>query len=337
MRPYDLDTMGAPGAAVKAANAGNRYVWIISVDHADGGAKSHRDSFSFYIGFSSDPGIPPSVFTTIIQWNNTWLGDATTPGADGWTMGGDFGPTSFLYNPDDIDFPFYLYTQGFGNGFGLAYQTQSILWKSTNLFDWVGGAWGPRSLVGDPAIDYSVIQLTSHQTVTRHGTGDWTSLGIIGYLGWAGVGKWSSTDGKTWTADTTIYNITGFPSVNLTMDAGSGTPNRLTAASGIFSAPATGQTIGAIVYASTGHVTFTSAYWFTKIEYISSTQVDLVVQYSGIPTGPITFTNAAAPLEFGTVCYRKGPATSGGGVSGYGAFGALPSFSCWFSTLSMCY
>ena len=208
LRPYDLDAMGSAGAAVKAANGNNRYVWFMAAEHPEGGTGIWRDSMGFKIGFSNDPGVLPPVAIDVIPANNQFTGSPDTPGADGYVMISDMAPSSLVYNPDDADFPFYLYTQGLPNH-GVR-GTQSVMWKSSNMFDWVGGAWGPKN-IDDPSV--AGPGLTSFQDVTRRGTGDWVSYGVVGNIGWVGNGEWTSTDGKTFTYDTSkIFNFTG-PSV----------------------------------------------------------------------------------------------------------------------------
>jgi hypothetical protein len=144
LRPYDLDAMGSAGAAVKAANGNNRYVWFMAAEHPGGGGGIWRDSMGFKIGFSDDPGVLPPVAIEIIPGNNQFAGGPTIPGTTGYSMRSDMAPSSLVYNPDDASYPFYLYTQGFPLTGSLG--TQSIMWKSSNMFDWVGGAWGPKNI-----------------------------------------------------------------------------------------------------------------------------------------------------------------------------------------------
>lgn len=324
-RPWDLDAMGSPGATVKAANGGNRYAWICAFDHPEGGSGIHNDCFNFMIGFSDDPGILPSVLIGIIPFNNQWVGDASTPGANGFTMNSDFGPSALVYNPDDASFPFYLYTQGAPlapvfHDPGL----QSVAWKSSDLFSWVGCAWGPKSLtdanIGDGAL------LTSHQLVIRNGTGNWSTFGIVGHYGYMGPNVWTSADGKTWDYSETSFNLSGKPSINLTIDAFSSSPNRLTASSAIFSPSDTGK--GICLYSSAaGSSNNNSTQLLMQMTYVSATQVDVTGQYGG---GNIqTFTNQPVPLSYGPVSYRKAPAPDGS--SAIGAFGALGAWGIPFT------
>lgn len=344
MRPYDLDTMGAPGATVKSNNGGNRYVWLASFDHPGGGVSIHTDSWGLLIGFSSDPGIFPSVMVNAIPPMGSFLGDATTPGLNGLVALWDFAPSSLVYNPDDASFPFYLYTQGTNPP---TFGVQSISWKSTNLFDWVGNAWGPAD------IDQNFDEITSFQFVNRLGVNNWQAFGVIGTLGRTGMGIWNSTDGKTFTyTGSSTYNETGFPSVNFSIDYTSGTPNRLTASSAIFSSADNGKNV--TLYSNPGGG---SALAFNTITYVSPTQIDLSSVY---PTGAdfagfppygnnnsnyyfYQFTNSPVPFEKGPFSYRVGPSpvvVVQPALSVYGSGGgacANPTFSsggqlyqpCW--------
>jgi hypothetical protein len=306
--------MGTPGATVKAANGSNRYVWISAYDHPAGGDSNHTDSWGLLIGFSNDPGVLPTVMVNSIPSPGQFIGDGTTPGLNGVTFIFDWAPSSLVYNPDDASFPFYLYIQAAGmtNGASL----QSCILKSSNLFNWVAAAWGPRSLL-DASLAYG--QITVLQSVIRRGTGDWISFGPVGNIGIFGRGLWSSTDGLTWTCASTIYNVTGHSGVNLSINSGSGTPLRLTASSSIFSGTngygliivdPTNSAVGLGGYAAAG---FLSPEF---INVVSGTAVDLTYNNS------VTISAAAAPLEFGPISVRQAPAPGVvGGISTFGQNG----------------
>lgn len=63
-RPYDLDTMGSWGAAIKASK-GYRYFFIIAPNHYSFNWTWGFDTESVYIGFSNDPDIPPDPSTMV--------------------------------------------------------------------------------------------------------------------------------------------------------------------------------------------------------------------------------------------------------------------------------
>src|SRR4051812_3063696 len=55
--PYDLDTMGSEGAAIKARE-GKRYVWLIMTDHGES-AEMFAGGSDLMVGYSNDPQIWP--------------------------------------------------------------------------------------------------------------------------------------------------------------------------------------------------------------------------------------------------------------------------------------
>lgn len=76
-RPFDLldAACGSAGASIAAAKG--RYAWFISADHSDGYPWS--DGQDIYLGFSSDPGVLPSVVSsTYARWRLTPLAQSAT-------------------------------------------------------------------------------------------------------------------------------------------------------------------------------------------------------------------------------------------------------------------
>lgn len=121
-RPYDLDTMGAPGAAVKAANGGRRYVWFASADHPVFGY-AWTGGTAFIAGYSFQPWDFPRQMSEVIIANNSF----STPSH---SVSGGFvtyqAPT-LSYNPDDPDgLPFYIMAET-----GPTHWTG--LWRSADL------------------------------------------------------------------------------------------------------------------------------------------------------------------------------------------------------------
>ena len=59
-RPYDLldAACGATGASIAASRG--RYAWIMAADHGGGHDSVWNGSYDFRIGYSNDPGVPPS-------------------------------------------------------------------------------------------------------------------------------------------------------------------------------------------------------------------------------------------------------------------------------------
>src|SRR5580765_6161016 len=62
-RPYDMLLFGSAGAAVAAAQG--RYGWIVSGDHSSV-ISFQNDGGGVMVGFSSDPGIPPTSVTPVL-------------------------------------------------------------------------------------------------------------------------------------------------------------------------------------------------------------------------------------------------------------------------------
>ncbi len=302
MRPIDLDAFGTKGAAVKAANGDNRYAWIWSGEHPEGGAGVWRDSWKFYIGFSNDPGIFPTVALTSLPTFNQFTGNAGTPGANGYTVGADFSPTTLMYNPDDPTNPFWLFCQGTVSSAYIG--TQGLVLKSSTLFDWTLAAWGPKNIDGAPGVG---TPLTSYQLVERNGTGDWVSHGIVGDVGWIGFGKWTSTDGLTWTyPNSTAYNRGSYPALNFSI---SGTT--LTSASPTFIPSDAGK--GIVVGDIDGTALERS---YTIATYVNSTTVTLSANPS------LSFSNRAANVQYGPIYVTTAHAPDGtGGVNRFNTSG----------------
>ncbi len=297
MRAYDLDAMGASGATVKAANGNNRYVWIMSAEHPEGGAEIHRDCAGFKVGFSNDPGIPPPYVLDFLPSNNQFVGSASLPGTNGFTMTSDMAPSAMVYNPDDVSFPFYLYTQGrpASNVIG----TQSVVWKSSDMLHWEGAAWNPKDFIPNvPANIPNSTNLSSYQAVTRLSTGVWQSFGDVGDLARMGYGTFTGTNGLDFTYPSSIYNISGYPTVALTL---SGTT--LTAGSAIFAASDVDKGV-TIVYNGGASALALANHTPTRIAtYVSPTQVTLNQNVPAATLSANTF-----PFQFGVVSIMTAPA-----------------------------
>jgi hypothetical protein len=109
-RPYDLDTMGSTGAAVKASNGGKRYAWVFSADHPSNNAYSWVGGEGFYVGYSSQPWDFPKTVIEIARLS-LWGTYQTAQ----HTISGGFQTYEFphiTYNPDDPDgLPIYLFAE----------------------------------------------------------------------------------------------------------------------------------------------------------------------------------------------------------------------------------
>ena len=69
-RPYDLTAAdcGATGASIAASRG--RYAWPLAADHGAGVGAVWNGSFNFRMGYSNDPGVPPSRLDTIYLGEN---------------------------------------------------------------------------------------------------------------------------------------------------------------------------------------------------------------------------------------------------------------------------
>jgi hypothetical protein len=186
-RPYDLNGMGTPGQTI-AASLG-RYFWIASPDHPSS-TYGWADGQDFLGGYSNDPGVLPDKLTLLFRYNNSIL----LSGTEDWRL---YQAPFLVYNPDDATYPFYIYCEGntFGGATrdgGAQRQHEEGLARSTDLVTWVmNGPSHPNTTFND---------WSSFQRVVRSGVNAWYSVGLStngGALG--GFGKWTSTDGRTFT------------------------------------------------------------------------------------------------------------------------------------------
>ncbi len=95
-RPYDLDAMGADGATIKAANGGNRYVWLLWSDHSG----NWPGSVDMLAGFSNDPQVWPEPTTTrVIHTLNDFINVVDQNGATQNNIYA-YQTAHLVYNPD---------------------------------------------------------------------------------------------------------------------------------------------------------------------------------------------------------------------------------------------
>lgn len=195
-RPYDLDTMGATGASIKAANGGRRYVWVCSPDHPSSGY-CYRGGEYFYAGFSHQPWDFPRKMTEIIQSSGTFATAAHT--------GGGYSTYEFptiFYNPDDADgLPIYLFAET-----GPSHYT--ALWRTN---DFVTFAVKELSHFNSGSRYSSFVRYAK-----RNGPNDFTTLCLAtpgdGPSSSVGVCYcvWTSTDGITYTTNySALYGYEG--------------------------------------------------------------------------------------------------------------------------------
>lgn len=186
-RPYDLDTMGATGASVKAANGGRRYVWVTSADHPVF-SYSWVGNSDFFVGYSHQPWDFPKIMREIIPTFNAWNSTGHPLAGDNYTT---YQYPFIWYNPDDPDgLPIYLFAET-----GPAHYTG--LWRSA---DFVTFTAKEVSHYHDPAYD----QYTSFTYIAKkNGTNSYTTMGLSGVgptTNGTIVSLWNSTDGINYTS-----------------------------------------------------------------------------------------------------------------------------------------
>lgn len=194
-RPFDLDTMGTEGAAIKARE-GMRYVWMMGCDHPTVG-ELFQATGDFYVGYSNDPQVFPSP--TTIRMLRRQHDSINVVDQNGYTQNTFYvyQLPHLVYNPDPGAFaPFYIYAE--------AQSDSSSRLHELSLF--TTSDFLTTALVG-PAIPTTNFDgWTSFGKPTRLGINSWVvySLGkadasavnLVSY-------KYSSTDGWVWTPDFT--------------------------------------------------------------------------------------------------------------------------------------
>jgi len=217
MRPYDLAAMGTPGASVMAAHGGMRYVWIWTADHPSAG-QVWNDEYGTWFAFSNDPGVFPDPSTmycgipALAQWTGGTYGGVSAATAGVTSAVSDM--LAFLvYNPDDVSFPFYLYSQGHALLVAGGAPNCCALHRSADLVTWTpygGSHMGDLTPLGANA--YSAFQ-----RVTRINSTTWISKGLGPRVNLIGAGDvnliWTSSDGKSFTPTTAPTNDKSYNTV----------------------------------------------------------------------------------------------------------------------------
>lgn len=189
-RPYDLDTMGADGAAIKAREGGKRYVWVMWDDHIG----NWPGSSGLYVGYSNDPQIwpDPTTLRTIYDVQNK----VNVVDQNGHTQNNFFAywTPNLVYNPDAVGDKFYIYAEG--QTFSSSRQHELALITT--------GDFLTATLVG-PTIPTTIFGgWTSIGKVTRLGVNSWEVYTLGKIDGSATNQVWyryTSTDGWVWTPD----------------------------------------------------------------------------------------------------------------------------------------
>ena len=186
-RPYDLDTMGSEGAAVKAANGGRRYVWVCTADHPVFGY-AFRGGESTFVGYSFQPWDFPKKLSEIISLRNVFTTPTYTP-----TTFNSYEFPTLGYNPDDPDgLPIYLWMEAGQDHYSSLWRTADcVTWTPTEISHYHTPTGGWSSFV---------------RYYKRNGAGNFTTIALGTVGGGAGSpinAVWSSTDGITYTSSNT--------------------------------------------------------------------------------------------------------------------------------------
>lgn len=191
-RPYDLDTMGADGAAIKARE-GYRYVWMMWGDHP--GSITFQATNDLYVGYSNDPQVLPDP--TTMRMLRRQEQSINVVDQNGYTQNTFFPyQTPFLvYNPDPGAFaPFYIYAEG--QSVSSSRQHELTLITTTDFLT--------STIVGPTIPTTNFNGWTSYGMPQRLGVNNWVvySFGKIDGSATSVVWyKYTSADGWAWTPD----------------------------------------------------------------------------------------------------------------------------------------
>lgn len=189
-RPYDLDAMGADGAAIKAANGGNRFVWLMWSDHSG----TWPGSVDLMAGFSNDPQVwpDPTTVRTLHALNNS----VSVVDQNGYTQNTfiAYQTPHLVYNPDSSGDKFYIYAEG--SSLSSSRQHQLALITTADFMT--------STLVGPTIPTTNFNGWTSYGKPERLGVNSW-EVYAFGKIDGSAVSvvwyRYTSTDGWVWTPD----------------------------------------------------------------------------------------------------------------------------------------
>ena len=202
--PFDLDTAGADGAAIKAREGGLRYAWVFAGDHIGSGVNFDSGN-DIYIGYSNDPQTFPDPTTVKVllasgTYINATASDGTTQGS--WTV---YQLPTLVYNPDSNGVTtdkWWVYGESVSFSTGLNFELG--LFTSPDLI---------TSTLRGPSIPTSAINaFTAYGRPKRLGVNSWEYYGFGKADNSAVSGvyyKYTSTDGWQWTPDYTTIRAFG--------------------------------------------------------------------------------------------------------------------------------
>lgn len=187
-RPYDLDAMGSDGATIKAANGGNRYVWLLWSDHSG----NWPGSVDLMAGFSNDPQIwpEPTTVRTIHAINNL----INVVDQNGYTQNSclAYQTAHLVYNPDSAGDKFYIYAEGFTLSSSRQHELALLTTADFMTTTFVGFAIPTTNFDGWASYGRPERLGINTWEVYAFGKVDASATNVVHY-------KYTSTDGFNWT------------------------------------------------------------------------------------------------------------------------------------------
>lgn len=187
-RPFDLDTAGSDGAAIKARE-GKRYVWVLGCDHPP--TDGFQASGDFYVGYSNDPQIwpDPNGMRILRQVPIASLSDEFGFTQTNWVC---YHWPYLVYNPDSGGDKFWIFAESSGSG--ATRQHQLGLFTTSDFLT--------STPVGPVIATTASGGWTSLGYVTRMGVNTWEAITFGNRDGSAtspAYYKYTSSDGLSWT------------------------------------------------------------------------------------------------------------------------------------------
>lgn len=194
-RPYDLTKSECGAVGQQIADSRGRYAWITSPDHPDPNL-GWSDARHFLIGYSDDIGVPPTTMTKLMDTENYMTPASTTRRYN------LYHAPWLVCNPEDPEYPFYLYAEGASYSGNPALQHEMGLARFKDL------TIGTVDLFGPTHHNTAYAGWSSFQKIVRVGPGDWYSTGLSGPFSFFGNAKYTSTDGLNWSAPGPVISNT---------------------------------------------------------------------------------------------------------------------------------
>lgn len=203
--PFDLDTAGADGAAIKTREGGLRYAWIIAGDHVGVGVDNFDSGSDIYVGYSNDPQTLPDPSTIrVLMYQQTAINATASDGTtqNNWFV---YQGCTLVYNPDTnvvTTDKWWVYCESVSTSTGLNFEL-GLFTSPDLLISTPRGPTIPTSSIG---------AFTAYGRPKRLGVNSWEYYGFGKADNSAVSGvyyKYTSTDGWQWTPDYTTIRAYG--------------------------------------------------------------------------------------------------------------------------------